>query len=329
MEYRKLGRSDLEVSVVAMGCWAIVGDKTWGPQDEDDAIAAIETAFENGINFFDTAEAYGDGYSEELLGQVLSPHRKEVVISSKVSASNLKPEDLRSSCEASLQRLQTDYIDVYHIHWPTPERPIDETLRTMEGLKKEGKIRVLACSNFGPRDLTELLDHGRVEANQLSYNLLWRAIEFELQEICIQHDISILAYSPLAQALLTGKFASPDDVPEGRARTRHFSKERPQTRHDEPGAEDETFAAVQAVREVAEQLEEPMADVALAWLISRPGMASVLAGMRNAEQARQNARAGELHLPETAIERLCRATDPLKERMGTNIDMWQTESRLH
>jgi aryl-alcohol dehydrogenase-like predicted oxidoreductase len=328
MEYRTLGRSDVEVSTVAMGCWAIVGDSTWGPQDEEDAIGAIETCLEEGVNFFDTAEAYGDGYSEELLGRVLSDRREDVVIATKVSPNHLRPEDLRESCEASLRRLQTDYIDLYQIHWPNWDIPFEDTLAEMKRLQQDGKIRVMGCSNFGPRDLTELLDVGRVEVDQLAYNLLWRGLEVELQDICVDDEVSILPYSPIQQGLLTGKFASPDEVPEGRARTRHFSNDRPQSRHGEPGAEELTFQAIDGVREVAEDLGEPMADVSLAWLLHQPAVTSVLAGMRNHHQARENARAGDLKLSSDVVDRLNEATRPLKEHFDGSLDMWQSDSRL-
>ena len=328
MRYRTIGRTDMKVSTVAMGCWAIVGDSTWGEQDEDDAISAIETALDEGINFFDTAEAYGDGYYEELLGRVLADRRDNVVIASKVSPNHLRPDDLRECCEASLKRLQTDHIDLYQIHWPNWDIPLAETLGAMRELKDEGKIRVIGCSNFGPRDLSELLEEGRVEADQLAYNMLWRGLEYDLQDICVENDVSILPYSPIQQGLLTGKFGSPDDVPEGRARTRHFSDTRPQSRHGEPGAEELTFQAISGVREVAEDLGEPMADVALAWLLHQPAVTSVLAGMRNAHQARENARAGDLELSSDALRRLDQATRPLKEHFGDSLDMWQSESRL-
>jgi len=328
MQYRKLGRTDIEVSVVAMGCWPIVGDATWGPQDEADAVAAIETALDAGINLFDTAEGYGSGSSEELLGRVLADRRGQVVIASKVAPDHLRPDDLRASCEATLRRLRTDYIDLYLIHWPNWDIPFAETLGVLEGLKAAGKVRAIGCSNFGPRDLHDLLAHGRVEVNQFAYNMLWRGVEFEVQGICTANDVSILTYCPLAQGLLTGKFRSADEVPLGRARTRHFSRARSGTRHGEEGAEAETFAAVDAVRRIAAEIEQPMADVALAWLLSRPGVTSVLAGMRNAEQARENARAADLALSKDVLDRLTRATDPLKRRFGPMLDMWQSASRI-
>ncbi len=328
MQHRRLGGTDIEVSTVAMGCWAIVGGGTWGPQDEKNSLAAIETALEVGITFFDTAEAYGNGRSEEMLGQVLRGRWDQVVISSKVSPANQRPADLKAACEASLRRLQTECIDLYQMHWPNWDVPIEETLGAMEELKAEGKIRVVGCSNFGPKDLADLLAHGRAEVDQVAYNMLFRAVESKLQPLCVEHGVSILPYSPMAQGLLTGKFASADDVPDSRARTRHFSSSRPGTSHDEAGAEKETFEAIEAVRSISEQIGAPMAQVALAWLLAQPAVPSVLAGARNPEQVRTNAGAADLELPQDALERLSRATDPLKQRMGAHADMWRTGTRI-
>ncbi len=328
MEYRTLGRSNLKVSAVSMGCWAIVGGSTWGPQDESEAVAAIRASLDAGVTFFDTAEGYGSGHSEELLGQALAGRRDEAVIATKVSPSHLAPDALKEACEASLRRLRTDVIDLYIVHWPSREAPVGETWRAMEDLQAQGKVRVLGVSNFATGDLTELLEVGRPEAVQLPYSLLCRAIEHEVVPVCLANDISVTCYSPLAQGLLTGKFRSADDVPAGRARTRLFSSHRPEARHGEPGAEAETFAAIAALRAVAEGLGEPMGRVALAWLLTRPGVASVIAGARDAQQARENAAAGDLKLPDDAVRELTRATEALKEHFGSNPDMWESESRM-
>ena len=171
MEYRKLGMTDMEVSVVAMGCWAITGDHTWGPQEEADSIATIHAALDAGINFLDTAEAYAEGYSEELIGKALAGGRRgEAIIADKVSANHLRPEDLRASCEASLSRLQTDYIDLYQIHWPNWDLSLADAMAELQKLVDEGKIRAIGVTNYGKRDFAELLGIGHVETNQLPYN---------------------------------------------------------------------------------------------------------------------------------------------------------------
>ena len=326
MEYRKLGRSDLEVSTICMGCWAIGGDQVWGEQDEQEAIAALHTAVEVGVNFFDSAEAYGGGRSEELIGKAFKDMRQDVIIATKASGDHARPAELRRACEESLQRLQTDYIDVYYLHWPNWEVPFEETLGEMARLQNEGKVRFAACSNFGKQDLSALLQVGRIELNQLAYNLLFRSIEQEIIPACLEHGVSVAAYSPLLHGILTGKFATIDDIPDERARTRHFSSERrPMTRHGGPGAEAETAAALTRIREICTEADLPMTNVALAWVLAQPAVATVIAGARSPEQITANVKAAELQLPADVLTALNEATDPLKAAFGTNADMWESE----
>jgi myo-inositol catabolism protein IolS len=174
-----------------------------------------------------------------------------------------------------------DTIDVYYIHWPNWDIPIADTLGEMQRLKDEGKIRFVGCSNFGPRDLTELLAIDHVEINQLAYNLLFRAIEYEIVPLCVEHRVSIAPYSPLQHGILTGKFATLADIPDERARTRHFAAtHRTMVRHGGSGAEAETAAALATVRKICDDAGLPMAQVALAWLLKQPGVATVIAGAR-------------------------------------------------
>lgn len=332
MDYRKLGRSDLQVSTICMGCWALAGGRLWGDQDEQEAIGALHTALDVGVNFFDTAEAYGNGDSEIILGKAFKDRRDRAIIATKVSESHMQPADLRRACEDSLQRLQTDYIDVYYLHWPSREIPFESTLAEMNRLKEEGKIRYVGCSNFGKQDLEKLLALQHVEVNQLAYNLLFRAIEYEIVPMCLEHDVSIAPYSPLLHGILTGKFATIEDIPDGRARTRHFSTaHRPMTRHGGPGAEAETARALTRIREICDTAGLEMTKVALAWLLAQPGVTTVIAGARNPEQIEANAEAAGLQLPADVEQALTAATEELKVEFGANADMWQSEenSRIH
>jgi aryl-alcohol dehydrogenase-like predicted oxidoreductase len=325
MQMRKLGKTDLEVSAVAMGCWAIAGDSTWGSQDENDAYAAMGTALDEGINFFDTAAGYGE--SETMLGKGLGDRRSEAIIASKVSREQLRPDLLIESCENSLKALGTDYIDLFQIHWPSREVPLADSVAALEKLQEDGKIRYYGVSNFGPLDLADLLKTNAVCAsNQVIYSMLTRAIEFEVQPICVREQISILAYSPLAQALLTGKFHSADEVSDGRARTRHFSGSRPQARHGEAGCEAETFAAIDKVRAIAAREGIPMGELSLTWCLQQPGVTSVLAGARNPEQARANAASGRRVLSPELLAELSAVTDEVKVALGPSIDLWQGTS---
>jgi aryl-alcohol dehydrogenase-like predicted oxidoreductase len=323
MIYTRLGRTEIMVSRVAMGCWALAGDFNWGSQEDAESIATVHAALEAGINFFDTAEAYGAGRSEEVLGRALKGHRSDVVLATKVDDAHLSREELIRACEGSLRRLRTDYIDLYQLHWPSRTVPLAETLEALDRLQREGKIRAVGVCNFGVGDLEDLLEVGRCQTDQLPYSLLARAIEYEIQPKCLDEGIGILAYSPLMQGLLTGKFASPDEVPEGRARTRHFSRERPGTRHGEPGCEGATFAAIDEIQELCDELGVPMAQVALAWVLAQPGVTSVLAGARHPEQIAETAQAAELNLAPEVLERLTRITEEVKRALGPHPDPWE------
>jgi len=325
MRYRQLGNSSLQVSPIAVGFWGIVGGDYWGPQDEADTINSVHTALDAGINFFDTAPGYGNGYSEQMLGRALKDRRSEAIIATKVSQSDLAPNDLRKACERSLEYLQTDYIDLYQVHWPNRDVPLADTMNTLLDLQKEGKIRVIGVSNFGKQDMPDMLALGRYESNQLPYSLLWRAIEFEIQPQCVDNNISILPYSPLNQALLTGKYKNADDMPYSRTRTRHFRGDRQDSKHGTSGYETELFATLEAIQQICDDINQSMVHVALAWLLHKPAVTSVLAGARTPEQVHSNITAANLSLSQETINRLDAVTDDLKQKFGTNPDMWQND----
>jgi aryl-alcohol dehydrogenase-like predicted oxidoreductase len=221
--------------------------------------------------------------------------------------------------------LRTDYIDHYIVHWPITTHPVDESFAVLQQLKKEGKIRSIGVSNYGAKLLGEVVDTGiQIDSNQLCYSLLSRAIEYEALPLCREQGISVTAYMPLMQGLLTGKFATIDDVPAFRMRTRHFSGQREMSRHGEPGAEQETFEAIDAIRSIADGLGEPVADVALAWVIAQPGLVSAIAGARRPDQIARNVHAGSLELAPSVIGRLDAATAALKDKLGPNIDYWNS-----
>ena len=329
MRLRRIGNSDLQASVIGFGTWALAGDFTWGVQDASAADAALKTAYELGVNFFDTAEIYGDGRSEEILGKALGHVRHRIIIATKARSDHLAPEALRKACEGSLRRLGTDYIDLYQLHWPRRDGSVAETIEALERLRNEGKIRWYGLSNFGPLDLDDFLAAGgHPVSNQLAYSLLFRAVEYEILPKCRKAGLSIIPYSPLMEGLLTGKFGNADSVPPQRARTRHFAASRPHTRHGEPGAEKETFETISAIRRISQRLGMPMNQLALAWLLSCGAVATVIAGARNPEQVRGNAAAQEIQLAPEIVRELSDATEPLKQKLGPNADMWQSDSRI-
>lgn len=333
MQYRKLGQADIDVSVIAMGCWGIGGGAMWGTVDDDESVATIHAALDSGINFFDTAEVYGSGHSEEVMGRAFKGRRHQAVIATKASPSHYAPEALREACDASLRRLRTDYIDLYQLHWPIrTDVRLEDVVGTLDELKGAGKLRAVGVCNFGPKNLTEVEravpDSDPWVSNQLAYSLLWRAIEFEIVPACERLGMGILAYSALLHGLLTGRYDHADQVPQGRARTRHFSTDRPEARHGEPGQEDLTFSTVAAIRSIAQQNGLSMTELALAWVVHQPQVSAVLAGATKAEQIRENARVAQIRLDDELLKSLDEATRELRDAFGANADMWQSPGRM-
>jgi myo-inositol catabolism protein IolS len=328
MEYRTLGDGNLKVSRVAMGCWGIADDAMWGATEDAEAIATLRAALDAGVNFFDTAEGYGAGESERLVGRAFSGRRDQAVIASKASAGNLGHRELIAACEASLKRLDTDYIDLYQIHWPNFSVAADETYEALDRLRVQGKIRHAGVCNFGVSALTSIPESVPLVSNQLPYSLLWRAIEFAIKPASEQRSMAVLAYSTLLHGLLTGAYSSADEVAAGRARTRHFSSARVQTRHGESGQEELTFSTIKAVRTVAARVGIPLRELALSWALHQSGVSSILVGARTPKQIESNALVADIRLESDVLSELEQATADLKQALGPNADLWEAPSRM-
>lgn len=329
MQYKPLGKTGIRVSEFALGCWPFAGGSVWGPQDDAVSIATVHAALERGVTFFDTAEGYDDdSHSEEVLGRALAGRRSEAVIATKISPPHLVPALVEGACDASLRRLQTDYIDLYQIHWPNHDVPIEDSLDSLTRLRDSGKIRSIGVSNFGVRDLSSALESADIVTDQLPYNLLWRPIEVEILPKCLDNGVGLICYSPLAQGLLTGRYSSPDDVPDGLSRSRLFSSERPLANHGESGCETEAFDAIAKVIAIADRLEEHPAKISLSWVRSRPGVTALLVGARSPEELDLNMPAFEYDLPDGIVEELEAATDLVKSKLGANADMWNADNRM-
>lgn len=327
MERRIAGKSGIEISPMGIGCWSYGGGDYWGPQAQSDVTAVANAALDAGINFFDTAEGYNNGRSEEALAVALKGRRHEAVIGTKVSKPD--PATIREHCEASLQRLQTDYVDIYMIHWPDDEIAIEESMAELTHLQEDGLIRAIGVSNFGVAQLTAALETGAsIAVNQLCYNLLSRAIEPELLPLCRKHDVGILGYMPLLQGILTGQYKSAEEIPPVHARFRHFRDDRPQASHGEAGAEEEMFETLEAIREIAEAEQVPMARLAIAWAMARPGITCMLVGTRNINELTENLNVLNYSLSADVIGRLDEITAPLLVKLGANPDYF-TGGRIH
>jgi len=314
MERRRLGRSGLEVSVVALGTWQFADAKYWGSSDQKQVDRIVHEAIDLGINYIDTAEGYGR--SEELLGGALQGKRDRVVISTKTGGKHLFPENLPDALDRSLSKLRTDYVDLYIIHWPRRDIPIEDTMAALNTLKDAGKIRTIGVSNFCIPDMEEAVKYGDVSSNQLPYSLFWRMIEKENVPKCGKLDISVTAYSPLGQGFLTGKFRKKEDIPEdGRLHTRLY-------RDDVLPVE---FGAIAEMDEICERYGATHAQVSMAWLLARPMVASVIPGAKNVKQLLDNAGAADVNLSDEDVDTLTKVSDPVLKALGDDPDMWDMD----
>jgi diketogulonate reductase-like aldo/keto reductase len=210
IEYKELGKTGEKIPALGLGTWGIGGFSYPDYSNDELAIEIIRFAVEIGMNFIDTAEMYGAGHSEELVGEAIKGIRDKVFIATKVLPTNFRYEDVIKACERSLRRLKTSYIDLYQLHWPNPSIPIEETMRAMERLANEGKIRYIGISNFSVEETIEAmnaLSKYEIVSNQVEYSLLVRDIEKDLLDFCRKNKITVIAYSPLARGeLLKGKY---------------------------------------------------------------------------------------------------------------------------
>ena len=317
MQYRQLGLSGIQISSIIMGLWQ-AGKEMWVGIDDKETIRAIRAAYEAGMTTFDTAEAYGKGHSERILASAISDHRAQVIYATKVFANHLKYDQVLASCEGSLKNLQTDYIDLYQIHWPSDSFgfepvPISETMKAMNLLKEQGKIRSIGVSNFSRSQLQEALQYGRVDSLQPPYSLFWRHVEKDLMPFCADNNITILAYSPMAQGFLTGRFGQRHKFEKGdvRAKNRLF----------QPDMYARVQEALSRLEPIAKQNNVTLGQLALGWVISHAGTCAI-AGARNTHQAIDNAAAGALILSEQDLAKIDEIGRGVTDYLDDNPVMW-------
>ena len=342
-EYRQCGASGLSLSVIGLGCWAFGGGQYWGNQDQKDVNEVVHAAVDLGINYFDTAEAYNEGRSESSLGIALQGlEREKIVVGTKITPANCYPDLLEKHCDESLRRLQTDYIDLYMLHWPIHPHSIrhftddpavianppdvERAFEILLKLKESGKIRHVGVSNFScGRMKSDIPSSVDIVANQLPYNLLCRAIEFDAMPWCKENGIGIIGYMTLLQGLLAGIYPSFADVPEWQRRTRHFSAVRtPLCRHGENGFEAETEAAIDEIKRIADESGLSMAAISTKWAVANPNISCALVGARNIEELKSNVQSVQTPLDPLLVERLNSVTDRLKQQMGNHFDYYES-----
>jgi aryl-alcohol dehydrogenase-like predicted oxidoreductase len=300
MEYIRLGKSDLNVSRICFGTWQFCGD--WGAVQRDEAIAAVRAALDDGVTFFDTAQAYGFGDSESLLAEALGEdiHRDDVIVATKGGlrpagggvVRDASPAFLRDGVEKSLRHLGVETIDLYQVHWPDRTTPFEETGAALKQLQDEGKIRHVGVSNFSPAEMDELSRTIEVETDQPPYNLFNRGIEEDVLPYCREHDVGLLVYGPLSHGLLSGNF-DPSTLADDDWRRGH-----------EPFDGDHlerNMEVVGRLERFAEERGHTLAQLAVAWVLAQPGVHVAITGARRPAHIEGIAPAADIELSEDEL----------------------------
>ncbi|MCD6170591.1 MAG: aldo/keto reductase [Candidatus Latescibacteria bacterium] len=333
MQYKELANTGVKVSKVAVGTWQFGHARAWGELSKIQEYQKIaDEAIEAGVNLFDTAKAYGT--SEQVLGEVLKGKRDKVLLATKLSTQQFDYDTARSELEASLERLQTDYVDLYQIHWPKINIPgtwhkadmvkqdYEDIFTSLSRLKEEGLIRFAGVSNFRLHNLKELGNEALdlLVTNQVPYSLLWRFYDVEgVSEFCRQKSIGFLAYSPLAQGLLSGRFGRNGEEVKSMIRQANILFNEP--------IFSRALQVVEVVKDVAKEIGATPAQVALKWAMERDVMVSVLAGVRKLKHLRENVEAVDIPLTGEHQERLDKASLNFQKTLPPGLQLWTGDNR--
>jgi aryl-alcohol dehydrogenase-like predicted oxidoreductase len=310
MKTRQLGKSELEITPIGLGAWAMGGGgyaAGWGPQNDEESIQTIHRAIDLGINWIDTAPVYGLGRSEEVVGRALKGRAERPYVFTKCSlvwdargniSNSLQAESIRRECEASLRRLQIDAIDLYQIHWPNPDPDIEEAWGAMAQLKREGKVRYIGVSNFDVAQMKRAMAIAPITSLQPPYSLLNREIETEILPFCIDHDIGVIVYSPMASGLLTGAMS--------RERIANLPADdwrRSNAEYQEPRLT-RNLELVQFLTDIGFPHQMSPGEVAIAWTLGHPGVTGAIVGARRPDQISNLINAAEFRLDERETEEI-------------------------
>ena len=289
---------------LGLGGW-VFGGKQWGGQNDRDSREVMEAAYASGIRHFDTAAGYG--HSERVVGEFLRDKREHVFLASKVFP-NGGAVKVRTTLESSLERLRTDRIDLYYLHWPVSGYAIREQMEAMAQAREEGLIGAIGVSNYSVSQLGEALQVAPVDFIQLGYHLLWRVIEKDVVPFCQRQGIRIVTYSALAQGILTGKFPRNPEFPQGDVRNEgviHFRKD----------YWPRVYAAVEELKELADKAGRPLSHLAIRWCTAQPGIHTVLMGARKLAQLRENVAAMEGEIDPAILKEMTRISDELRPHL--------------
>ena len=304
MRTTRLGSQGPELSAVGFGAWE-AGGVGWGPAPpEDQLVDAIRGGLDAGINWIDTAEGYGSGRSEEIVGKAVRDRRDDVVIATKVApdATGVRSEEVRRACEQSLRRLGTDRIDLYQVHWPSRDVPLEETWEAMARLVEDGLVRWIGVSNYDEEQIERCESIRHVDSLQPHFSMLHLGNR-DLIRWCGERGVGVVAYGPLAYGLLSGKITTDttfdrSDWRSGRGGVSYYAQ------MFAPGKIERSLAVVDGLRPIAERLGISVAQLALAWTFHQDGVTSAIAGSTKPDHVRQNAGAGDVTLDEATLEEI-------------------------
>ncbi len=306
-------RAKLEQSPLGMG-GSFYGLDHAKLEGEPDILAAWETAFELGINHFDTATGYGDGYSERLLGRFMAGKREQIFLASKADLDITSSQAILEAIDASLERLQTDVIDLYYLHWSRTGKDMRPWMTGLEAARQQGKIRFVGVSNFSVSQMEQLSEVGQIDACQMGYNLLWRFNERDILPYCRQHNIAVIAYSALAHGILSGKYP--------RALEFAPNDQRWSIRLFKPDAWAQVFEAVKNFKQLASSENLALSHLALRWLLHQADVASVLVSSKNKQQVLENQKALALEIPDRVFAELTTLSDHLIQAIPDDRDLF-------
>ena len=306
MKYTHLEGLDVKLSCLGLGGWQL-GGHDWGKVSESQLVKAVHKAIDSGVTLFDTAPIYGLGHSEELLGKALGAYRRNVILATKAGFTWKKndvfegfidnsPANINQEIDINLKKLGTDYIDVYQIHWPDPNTPIDDTLFAMKKLKQSGKIRCIGCCNFSLDLLKEAIKYAEISTIQIPYSLVDRKFEGDLLPFCGENNIAVLAYSPIARGFLSGKYDG----------NTIFSLNDHRSRSEDEYFQSEAFAKnlriLENLKFIAKKLDKTPSQIALRWVLENAYVTTAIFGAKNSAQVEENTAASDFTLSQEDME---------------------------
>lgn len=300
MNQRFLGNSQIKVTEQILGCWAI-GGSYWGGTDDRESIATIKAAIEGGISTLDTAYIYGNGHSERIVGEGIKGYdREKLILITKLWKSEMSQDRIEKACDDSLRAMGTDYADIYFIHYPSEDIPIEETMNGMMKLKEKGKIKSIGLSNFSLEQMKEAMRYGKIDVIQPCYSLVWRFLDHEELPFCIENNIGVITYCTLAQGILTGKFTKDKTFSEDDGRSKAPIFQQPYF--------EEALQVTEHVKKIALKYDKTPSQIAINWVINTRGITAPIVGARTVKQIEENLKASSFTLDPEDYEYLDRVS---------------------